>query len=296
MKDNNIQSIIFGEVLFDIFPDGKSMLGGAPFNVASHLQAFGQRPGFVSRVGDDADGHRIISAMKGRGMDMSFLQIDSIHATGRVEVRIDAGEPDYDIVKNRAYDFIAPEGLPETDNTLLYHGSLALRNAESRETLARLKNQHNGIIFTDVNLRDPWWNVQLVDRLVDDADWVKLNEDELNMLTEEGTYDNDKISHFLSLHNLTGVIVTRGSRGATALTATGEIAEATPDKEIRVVDTVGAGDAFASVLILGICHGWSLSLMMERAQSFASHIVGRQGATVDDMSFYQPMIQSWNLM
>jgi fructokinase len=84
------------------------------------------------------------------------------------------------------------------------------------------------------------------------------------------------------------LIVTQGDAGALAVTGTGETARARPDRQQPVVDTVGAGDAFAAVVLLGVLHHWPLPLLMQRAQDFASAIVGRRGATVSDMAFYQP--------
>ncbi|MGB5338517.1 MAG: PfkB family carbohydrate kinase, partial [Gammaproteobacteria bacterium] len=94
---------IFGEVLFDHFPDGKHVLGGAPFNVAWHLQAFGLTPRFISRVGADAEGESVLAAMRDWGMDTQAVQIDAQRPTGRVSVQIVDDEPAYDIVADCAY-------------------------------------------------------------------------------------------------------------------------------------------------------------------------------------------------
>ena len=176
--------IIFGEVLFDCFPDGSEVLGGAPFNVAWHLRGFGLSPCFISRVGTDAQGERIRASMEDWGLDASFLQTDPDHPTGRVRVMIENGEPSYDIVDGSAYDFIQsgePGGVPTTG--LLYHGSLALRHPASAAALSALKAAHRGSIFLDANLRSPWWSRELLLPLLDDADHVKLNEDELTLLS-----------------------------------------------------------------------------------------------------------------
>ena len=101
---------IFGEVLFDHFPDGKHVLGGAPFNVAWHLQAFGQAPYFISRIGDDAEGETVRNAMRDWGMNTEGLQIDKHLPTGRVDIEFVDNEPHYDIVHPCAYDAI--ESLP----------------------------------------------------------------------------------------------------------------------------------------------------------------------------------------
>ena len=118
---------IFGEVLFDHFPDGRRVLGGAPFNVAWHLQAFGESPLLVSRIGGDPEGETVAGAMSDWGLDRSGLQVDSRLPTGRVEVSIEDGEPHYDIVHPSAWDAIEP-WEPAGRCSLLYHGTLALRD------------------------------------------------------------------------------------------------------------------------------------------------------------------------
>ncbi len=292
MNNNHIQ--IFGEVLFDHFPDGSCVLGGAPFNVAWHLQAFEQQPRFISRVGQDPMGDAIQTAMQDWQMDLSGLQQDKEHPTGTVQVSIEQGEPRYAIVPEQAYDFIAADELkPKGDDGLLYHGTLALRHEVSRRALAVLKQHHRGKLFMDANLREPWWNKTEVLALVDDADWVKLNHHELQALQPEITDLNTSMSRFLKAHKLEGLIVTCGKQGALAINSAGESCAVAPVQSLPMVDTVGAGDAFAAVLMLGIHLGWPLQLTMERAQAFASALVGRRGATVQDMRFYQPFVQSW---
>ena len=293
---NNKSIPIFGEVLFDHFPDGSCVLGGAPFNVAWHLQAFAQQPCFISRVGVDPMGDAIHTAMQDWQMDLSGLQRDKHHPTGTVQVSIEQGEPSYEIVPEQAYDFIAADQLPlNSADGLLYHGSLALRHEVSRQALAVLKQQHRGKLFMDVNLREPWWNKADILALVDDADWVKLNHHELQALQPEAIDVESAMSRFLTAHKLEGLIVTRGEQGALAINAAGEACLVTPTQTVEIVDTVGAGDAFASVLMLGIHLGWPLQTTLNRAQAFASVLVGRRGATVQDIQFYQPFVQSWIL-
>jgi len=297
MKDNKYAApVIFGEVLFDCFPDGNSVLGGAPFNVAWHLQAFGLAPLMISSVGDDELGEKVRSAMRGWQMDTAGLQLDPVHPTGSVDIQFEDGEPRYSIVEHRAYDYIDSAQLPaHAENSVLYHGSLALRNINSRDSLLKLKQQHIGTIFLDVNLRDPWWQKDYVLQLADDASWVKLNEDELLRLGSGEGDIRSQAQEFIKTHKLKGLVITLGEKGAMALTDDGEFADVVPSQTLKVVDTVGAGDAFTSVLILGLSHGWPLAETMQRAQSFASLMVAQQGATVDDQSFYQSRITDWGL-
>jgi fructokinase len=287
--------VIFGEVLFDRFPDGSVVLGGAPFNVAWHLQAFGMAPVFISRVGDDALGRRIRDTMHAWEMNTSGLQLDSSHPTGSVDIRIEDGEPDFDIVDNQAYDFIDPAAIPPLpDCALLYHGSLAVRNSGSRHALLQLQQGRNLRRLVDVNLRPPWWQRDTVMSLLQGARWVKLNEAELALLVPEAATLQAQMQQLQVHCNTELLIVTRGAAGAVVLAAGGEEFTVVPQGHSEVMDTVGAGDAFTSVVTLGLLHGWSVPQMLERAQAFASAITGIRGATCNDPGFYQPFMENWN--
>ncbi len=287
---------IFGEALIDQFPDGQQILGGAPFNVAWHLQAFNQRPCFISRVGRDATGDKIRQAMLAWGMAVENLQTDPDHPTGTVQVTINNGEPSYEILADQAYDFITVQQLSEDRQfSVIYHGTLALRSRASAQALQDLTARHQGKVFIDVNLRAPWWQKEMVNQWLANAHWAKLNDDELMLLASPQNTLQDMMRLFLAQHELEVLVVTCGSRGALAINQAGEFIEVAPTADLPVVDTVGAGDAFAAVLLLGMQHGWSLQLTMERAQSFASALVTQRGATVQDLSFYRPFIRAWNL-
>ena len=286
---------VFGEVLYDCFEDGARVLGGAPFNVAWHLQAFGAQPLFISRVGDDTLGHKIRDTMQRWGMHGAGLQLDADHSTGEVRVTLQGGQPSFDILADRAYDFIDSLSLPPGRPALIYHGSLALRSPVSAATYAKLLSERPAPVFIDVNLRDPWWWPEQIEQLLYAATWVKINDHELEILMNTTNGLRNKAERLLEQYDLELVIVTRGKAGAFALQPDGTLAEVTPKAETRVVDTVGAGDAFASVCILGLLHQWSLELTLERAQDFASLIVGQRGATVDEIGLYQPLQCNWQL-
>ena len=287
--------VIFGEVLFDCFPDGNRVLGGAPFNVAWHCHAFGLTPLFISRVGYDEAGQEIISAMQRWGMNTDGVQVDSEHVTGIVDVSFEDGEPAYDIVENSAWDFIDINDIPNLkEQTLLYHGSLAMRNPVSEQTLSMLKQDNHDSVFVDVNLRSPWWGIEKIQSILKTAKWIKLNKDELSLLVPGDTDLVTKARHIIMHEKPELVVVTQGEEGAMAVTAK-ETVSVKPGFETDVVDTVGAGDAFASILILGLYKQWPLETILERAQSFASKVVGLRGATTDDKEFYQPFINDWNI-
>ena len=285
--------VIFGEVLFDRFPDGSVVLGGAPFNVAWNLQALGLAPLLVSRIGRDDLGRRIIDAMTGWGLDTGGVQRDPRQPTGTVEVTLDDGEPRFDIAAGRAYDFITAEELPTPEpGSLLYHGTLALRQPPPRLALDRLRRTAAGT-FVDVNLRSPWWERTAVLDMLHGASWAKLNDDELAQLVPKEPDRERRASRLLAEANLECVVVTLGAEGAVAHGRDGWVHQPPPPAAGQVVDTVGAGDAFSSVVLLGLSRGWGWPLILERAQELAGAVVGLRGATTTDRDFYAPFRRDW---
>ncbi len=291
---NSPRPMIFGEVLFDRFPDGSAVLGGAPFNTAWHLQGFGAAPLFVSRVGADAAGARVRQAMLDWGMDTAGLQTDPQRATGAVDVSLVDGEPRYRIDPDQAYGHIEAAGLDRfATPALLYHGSLALWGGASRAALDALVRRYQAPIFLDVNLRAPWWSAADVTAWMDRAAWVKLNLDELERLESDDGDPVERAARLCRRRDLRRLVVTRGGEGAFAVDQQGGHATVRPVVAATVVDTVGAGDAFASVLMLGLLSAWGIALTLRRAQDFASAMVGVHGATVADPGFYQRFLAAW---
>jgi fructokinase len=289
----NGRPVIFGEVLFDSFPDGGDSLGGAPFNVAWNLQALGADPLFVGAVGDDALGERVRAAMRIAGLDASGLQSTSRAPTGRVQVHLEAGEPHYDILADQAYDHVDIERLQETlaaPVALLYHGSLALRGERSRAACGWLA-QRAERRFVDVNLRAPWYQPDAVRERIRGADYVKLNQDEAReLLPPGGAPAADPLAHAGITEAL---ILTEGSRGASIRFRDGSTLAAPAPAVRNLRDPVGAGDAFASVVILGILQQWDWPLVLERALDFAARVCTLQGATTTDSSFYAAATAEW---
>lgn len=292
---NNSAPVIFGEVLFDCFPDGSRVLGGAPFNVAWHCRAFGLQPLFISRVGNDPLGQEVRSAMLDWGMDISGLQIDDSHSTGIVDVSFNNSEPSYDIVENSAWDFIEYQNTLKIDrHSILYHGTLALRNPVAANSLIHLKQQCSESIFIDVNLRPPFWNQTLIEDVMQYGKLLKLNVDELTLIVPQEKDLKSRVHYLLSNLHVKLIVVTKGAAGAIAATQN-EWCSIQPDRNINLIDTVGAGDAFCSVLLLGLIKDWSLQEILNRAQQFASAVVGQRGATTQDKLFYKSFIKDWDL-
>jgi fructokinase len=283
--------LVFGEVLFDCFPDGTRVLGGAPFNVAWHLRALGHEPLLVSRVGADDAGNEVLRAMRDWQMDVSGVQRDTHHPTGRVVVTLDGGQPRYEILPDQAYDHIAPPvGRPPA--ALVYHGTLALRQRDSRRALKHICASAGAPVFVDVNLRDPWWNAGAVRELLDAARWCKVNDHELATLAGPGE-PVAAARRLMAHHDLVQVFVTLGAAGAFSLTADGLLANVAPDRNAPVVDTVGAGDAFAAVVMAGLLDGWPVPLTLDRAQQLASAVCGQRGAVPTAPELYRSLFSRW---
>jgi len=282
--------LIFGETLFDCYAQDDCVLGGAAFNVARHLQGWGCYPLLLSRVGNDLKGHAIVEAMQQFSMYTSGVQIDDQQRTGQVNVSLQKGQPHFDIEPLSAYDFISSKGLPLQPPSLIYHGSLALRHRVSAQTLDEIVQNYSAPLFMDVNLRTPWWSGADVQQRMNQASWVKLNHDELQALYKPQGGLHAKAEGLMRHHNLQRVIVTCGEQGAFALDQLQGYAEAAPAEKLDVVDTVGAGDAFASVCLLGILSDWPLQITLDRAQQFASIIVQQQGAIPACATVYQALL------
>jgi len=287
--------LIFGEVLFDSFADGGNILGGAPFNVAWNLRMLGADPLFVGAVGNDELGQQVRAAMVAAGLDTRALQVTQEAPTGRVQVTLESGEPSYDILANQAYDRVYAEALqavvPERA-PLLYHGSLALRSEPSRSAcdwLARRSERR----FVDVNLRRPWYQADTVLDLIRGADYVKLNLDELRELVD-GPDDEVRVAGLFEHAGIReAVILTSGAAGAGIHIRGGDRVTAPAPEVIDLRDPVGAGDAFASVVILGILSGWAWDITLERALDFAARVCTLQGATSTDADFYTSARADW---
>lgn len=262
--------LVFGELLFDVFPGGRALLGGAPFNVARHLRGLGLDPIMVTRVGDDERGREALAAMQAWGMDTAGVGVDFDRPTGEVIVTLASGQPSYAIVPDRACDRIRAEGF-EGAASVFYHGTLSLRSAESRATWRALVARVDAPRFVDVNLREPWWRVIDVDAALRGARWIKVNEDEATELWKGDA------AGALDRYGAEAIVVTRGERGASIVTHDTRFQAPAAVVE-RFVDAVGAGDAFAAVVIAGLLAGRGWPEILHDAAKFAARVCGVAGA------------------
>lgn len=290
-------------MLVDCFPD-REVEGGAPFNVAHHLLGLdnGLRPVLVTRIGKDARGRHLLDTLKAAGLPTDGVQLDSLHPTGEVRVVMEPDGHHYEILPNQAWDFIHGELARLISLACrpqwLYFGSLAQR-AGSSPALRTLTQARRGIrSFFDVNLRDPWVRKDVLRWSMLKAQVVKMNEEELprvaHMLGQgsgPARLIGERLVRAFDLHQL---LVTRGARGAWLLRHDGRHFE-TPEiaSLTDVVDTVGAGDGFAAVFLLGLIRDWPPELILARAHRFAGDICRIRGAVPQSRDFYSPFVQAW---
>jgi fructokinase len=282
MTDNKI--VCFGEVLWDVLPTGKQP-GGAPFNVAVHLHQLGQPVDLISRVGDDDLGVELLAFIESKGLSNDLVQRGKTHLTGVVKANVDdANEVTYKIVQPVAWDYIQHDAALETrvaQASMLVFGSLAARQATTRETLYRLLEHARFRVF-DVNMRPPHYTKGVVKYLLEKADLVKMNHHELAEIMawfSEETEEVAAVQWLASRFNLQAVCVTKGADGA-ILWTNNQLYRA-PGVSVTVRDTIGSGDAFLAALLKGWQAGQEPGECLRFACATGALVATHQGATPD---------------
>lgn len=269
--------ICFGEMLWDILPDGPQP-GGAPLNVAYHLQKLGIDVSVWSRIGADDDGDKLRELLAHWEINPQFLQTDTKHATGKVIASLNnIQEVSYEILFPAAWDFIEPFSKPFQADYLVY-GSLASRNEVSKNTLLNLLEQAAFKVL-DINLRPPFYEKNLIQQLLSKADLVKFNESELievcsyfgNIFSKE----IDRVKLIQDKFNIEEIIITKGSSGASYFVKDKIYhAKATP---VKVQDTIGSGDAFLAAFIAGHIGQENPNNIIENAAAMGAFIATQKG-------------------
>lgn len=244
-----------GEILWDALPSGL-FLGGAPLNVGSHLHQLGEDVAMVSRVGDDRLGNEAIRRIKQKELSTELIQRDQQFETGFVEVEVDGeGDPNYTIVEPVAWDKIELTHqikLALDKAWAVVFGSLAQRKNKSRETIHFIQNIDTLKVF-DANLREPFYNKEIIEASIQAADILKLNEEELQKIITLFSFpatEKKAIRAIAEFFDCSTITVTKGGQGA-ILFHNDEWMEHR-GFDIQVKDTVGAGDAFLAALLQGI--------------------------------------------
>jgi fructokinase len=274
-----------GEALWDVLPVGKK-IGGAPANFAYHVSQFGLESCVISAVGKDALGNEILENFAAKGLHYLIETVP--YPTGTVQVEIDqAGIPQYDIKENVAWDNIpyTPQLEEVAQHTrALCFGSLAQRNVVSRETIGRfldaMPQTDDTLVVFDVNLRQGFYNKEILCNSMSRCNVLKINDEELvtvsRMFGYPGIDLQDKCWILLGKYNLKMLILTCGINGSYVFTPGNVSYQPTP--KVEVADTVGAGDSFTAAFIASILRGKSVIEAHRKAVEVSAYVCTRQGA------------------
>jgi len=270
-----------GEVLWDMLP-GSKMLGGAPANFCYHAGRLGAETALISAIGHDEYGQEIVELLNSKGLRY-FLNHPN-YPTGTVSVRLKEGIPEYTIHRDVAWDHIKPatEAFDWlTDAGVLCFGSLAQRSAVSALAIHQALEMlpADALKVFDVNLRQNFFDKQLLHQSFSKANVVKLNDEEIEVIGQlfdlKGTH-KEKCIQLINHYQLRMVALTLGSKGSWLLT---------PDKQsfmpvpkVKVADTVGAGDSFTAVLVTGLLMKKDLQQIHSEATEYAAKVCTHKGA------------------
>lgn len=282
----NTKGIILGigELLWDMLPTGKKP-GGAPGNFTYHAGQLGYESYMISAVGDDPPGKGLTEALAKKGVNTDYISTLPDYPTGEVLVLVDeTGIPLYDIPENRAWDHIP---WLDTYRPLLARaralcfGTLAQRNTVSRETICRILEEAPQACLKvfDINLRQHYYSRETIESSLRLADLLKLNEEELTMLSGMLTLPPERqaaAAQLIDRFGLQMVVITNG--GTDSLIHDGRCCSILPTPQIEIADTVGAGDSFTAAVVTGYMDGKPLEAIHRRAVEVAAFVSGQPGA------------------
>ena len=285
MEEKPFLVLGLGEILWDMLPEGKQ-LGGAPANFAFHAGELGADSRVISCIGSDPLGQEIRETLHVNGVSVDGIAEDPAHPTGTVSITLeDGGVPTYTIHEGVAWDFI-PTLRAYTDMAAsadaVCFGSLASRSPYSRESIRRMLDatMPRCLRVFDVNLRQKYYTQDLIQALMERADVLKLNEDELPIITEFLNIDGSskqRMERMAAEYALTAVALTRGARGSVLIAD--DLLEVHHGTRIEDMgDTVGAGDSFTAALAMGLLRGHSLKEISDHANRLAAYVCSQHGA------------------
>jgi fructokinase len=279
---SNPAIVCFGEFLWDVLPTGR-VAGGAPMNVAFHANQLGLESKMISNVGDDDLGQELLLFLKNIDVSVELIQTNNTLPTGIVNVTLDQnGSPFYEIVSPVAWDDIHLDNKGKDfvkNAAALVFGSLACRTERNKRTLLEYAALANIRVF-DVNLRAPYYSKSLVEELLDKADIVKMNDEELALIAEWQGFSGDEKSQMETIKNQFGldvVILTKGSQGAACLDETGYYEQ--PGFRIQVQDTIGSGDSFLAAFLSHFLKGKDIPDCLVFAGAVGALVATKQGGT-----------------
>ena len=271
-----------GEILWDALPAGL-FLGGAPLNVCLNLHQLGEETAMASRIGKDRLGEEALRRLKTKGLGTDYVQEDGTRETGFVKVELSSdGDPEYEIVQPAAWDFIDMEEskLEELLNHswAVVYGTLAHRSNPTLRKLLDLKC----LKVLDLNLRAPHYEKEYVKELVENSDLIKMNEQELSLLQNWYSLSSgieDAVREISIRYSCQTVCVTRGGKGSVLFHNNRWFNHS--GYTIKVVDAVGAGDAFLAAFLYGLKTGMVEDRLLPFANAAGAYVASRSGANPD---------------
>ena len=279
------QVIGVGEVLWDQLPSGPQ-LGGAPGNFAHHARALGAQARLISRVGHDEPGREIVRRFADLGLAECALQVDETAPTGKVTVALSGdGIPHFTIHEDVAWDRLVatPEALATARRAdAICFGSLAQRNEISRAAIQALvaAAPATALRIFDINLRQHFYGREIIERSLELANVLKLNDCELPVLAKLFHLLEDppqQVAALADRFDLSVVALTRGAHGS-LLYRGGQWSDCAA-RPVEVKDTVGAGDAFTAALAIGLWLKMDLDEVHFAASEVARYVCSCAGAT-----------------
>jgi fructokinase len=277
-----IKAVSFGEVLWDVFPEGKK-IGGAPLNLALRMQSLGCEVAMISCVGNDTDGDDIIRYVANQGLNTQSIIRSEDYPTGLVNVTVnEKGSASYEISYPSAWDKILltdyARSLAQNADVIIY-GSLVCRDNVSKSALEELLNYNAYKVF-DVNLRPPHYTPETITELMKSASFIKFNDEELLEIAKgmgsAHTTLEDNIDFISGKTGISALCVTRGKHGAVLLWE-GKLYN-NNGYEVTVADTVGAGDSFLASLIVGLVSGTAPQQALDYACAIGALVASAPGA------------------
>lgn len=275
-----------GEVLWDLLPGGRQ-LGGAPANFAYHAHALGAESLVVSRVGRDDLGRDLLERLNTLGLSTSGIAVDPVAPTGSVSVTLDpTGKPAYTIHLDVAWDLLEadPEGLRAAAGAdAVCFGTLAQRHPVARESIRSVleATRADALRIFDINLRQRFWSREVIVESLALATVLKLNDEELPILADllgwPAEDDDRLLARLAQRFDLRAVALTRGARGSLLWTA--GRTWSWPGSDLKVADTVGAGDSYTAALALGLLSEKAPEDILRIAHRVADFVCTQSGAT-----------------
>ena len=288
-----MKALVFGEVLWDVFPDGKK-LGGAPMNFSAHLARFGSKAYLLTAVGRDKLGDMVLENLERLSIEKEFVVVNDEKHTGICNVTLDEHrEPSYDLVYDVAYDNITVtkediDRINFLNFDVLYFGSLAQRNSVSAKSLSKIVNSCNfKEIFCDINIRQNYYSKELIEKCFKKSTIIKVNRDECLILKKVGIVTSkccelSEICEFLCKRfALKVVIVTLDCDGAAVYSYDERKLYKYNCQLANVISSVGAGDSFSACFLYNYMNGMGIKSCIERANILGAYVVGFEEAIPD---------------